>query len=84
MVSQMLVFRRAFEDPEISSFERFRASVGSTVLAAPFYVVAAGPAAQGFAMARNLTAAVGLDDFQDQKESYMVQCNTDRPRALGP
>ena len=78
MVSQMLVFRRAFEDPKVTTFELFRASMASVRLAAPYYVVAAGPSSQGFAMARNLTQPVRVDDLQEQKEDYLVQCNTDR------
>eukprot|EP00435_Cladocopium_sp_Y103_P057794 s163_g20.t1 len=62
VISQMLVFRRAFESAEIRSFDDFLHNVSTTRLAAPFYIVAAGVApGQGVAVARNLLGSDGTD-----------------------
>ncbi|CAK9054341.1 unnamed protein product [Durusdinium trenchii] len=84
VISQMLVFRRAFETPSISSFEDFVDNVTHTRLAAPFYIVAAGSKPkQGVAIARNLTTSEKTDWFPSD-DFYLCQCNTDRWRPDDP
>lgn len=78
VISQMLVFRRAFESPEIQSFDAFLHNVSNTRLAAPFYIVAAGPEPrQAVAIARNLYGSDGTDWLQ-KGDFFLCQCNTDR------
>ena len=78
VISQMLVFRRAFESSQIRSFEDFVANVSSTRLAAPFYIVAGGTeASQGVAIARNLNGS-DRTDWMPKDDFFLCQCNTDR------
>lgn len=78
VISQMLVFRRAFESAAIRTFDDFLHNVSTTRLAAPFYIVAAGPKpGQGVAVARNLLGSDGTD-WLPKDDFYLCQCNTDR------
>ncbi|CAJ1362687.1 unnamed protein product [Effrenium voratum] len=79
VVSQMLVFRHAFEKEDVLTFPDFVAHVTQVPLAAPFYIVAAGTKpGEGVAIARNLTGADGIDQLADADDFYLCQCNTDR------
>lgn len=92
VVSQMLVFRHAFVSAHRAAKAGSPATFGGFLwmlshvrLAAPFFVVTAGPdRGQGVIIARNLTHGHGtakmsrVSDLSEPDDWFMVQANTDR------
>jgi hypothetical protein len=76
-VPQIWVFRAALLTEPPMPWADMSAHLESVPLAAPFYVVAAGPAGEGVVMARNQTASVGTAVLSDTL-TVLVQTNYDR------
>ena len=76
---QMWVFRFALLAEPPMPWAQLSNYLESVPLAAPFYIVAAGPAGEGVVMARNETASVGTTVLS-AAEKVLVQTNYDRWR----
>ena len=76
-VPQMWVFRRALLAEPPMPWAKLSRFFESVPLAAPFYIVAAGPAGQGAVIARNSTGSVGTTVLSDA-DAVLVQTNYDR------
>ena len=75
----MWVFRFALLAEPPMPWAQLSNYLESVPLAAPFYIVAAGPAGEGVVMARNETASVGTTVLS-AAEKVLVQTNYDRWR----